>query len=287
MVNLHSNSTAHNTAMSLSGFSQLTADIHLYSPVDASPGHLVILCTWMGALDKHIAKYIALHKALIPSASILLLKSHVGSMISPYKSQQRALSPATLPVFNLLMQCQQDNVAPQILLHIFSNGGINSATHLLINLERETRVPLPLVGIICDSVPTGAGYRKTYNAFMYSFPTNFPLSPLAAALAIHTLLILLFLSVALGRYEHPEDFWRGAILDAKLVGGCRRIAYVASKADKLTGWRDVVEHAEVARGSGWGVRQVILEGTGHCNHLSGEPGIYGEVVEAMWEGVEL
>ncbi|KAL1597349.1 hypothetical protein SLS60_008933 [Paraconiothyrium brasiliense] len=271
--------------MALNGFSKLAPDIYLYTPQDAETGHLVILGTWMGAANKYIEKYIDLHKKQMPTASILLLKSQVSSMIRPYTKQQQAIEPAMSPVLSLLAQSNSSNVPPRIFLHIFSNGGINSATHLLIDLERKRKAPLPLVGILCDSVPTGAGYWKTYNAFMYSFPARFPAS-IAASTAVHTLLILLFLSVAMGRYENPEDFWRKAILDTKLIDS-KRICYVASKADKQTDWRDVVAHAEMARAKGWGVKKVILEDTPHCNHLKKDPQMYYDVLELMWTEAKL
>ncbi|KAF2788840.1 hypothetical protein K505DRAFT_328642 [Melanomma pulvis-pyrius CBS 109.77] len=120
---------------------------------------------------------------------------------------------------------------------------------------------------------------------MYSFPQKF-LTNLAASAMVHTLLILLFLSVSMGRYEHPEDFWRKAILDKSLIDS-NRICYVASKADKQTYWRDVVAHAGIARGQGWNTKEVILEDTPHCNHLKNDPQLYHSIVALMWEGGEI
>lgn len=266
--------------MALNAFSRLASDAYLYTPQNAEAGHLVILCTWMGAADQYIAKYISLHKKQIPTASILLLKSQVSSMIKPYAKQQQAIEPAMSPVLKVL-----EHSSPRILLHVFSNGGINSATHLLIDLERKRNTSLPLVGIICDSVPTGAGYWKTYSAFMHSFPSRFPVS-VAASTAVHVLLVLLFLSIAMGRYENPEDFWRKSILDERLIA-TKRICYIASKADKQTDWRDVVAHAEIARGRGWGIKEIILEDTPHCNHLKKDPQLYHDAVELIWTDATL
>jgi hypothetical protein len=253
--------------MALDGFVKLAPEILLYTPPNAAIGQLVILGTWMGAADKYIAKYVELHKKQLPTASILLLKSGVSSMISPYKKQQAAIEPAMIPILSLLEQCKESKIEPRILLHIFSNGGINSATHLLIDLNRKRKAPMPLI------------------AFMYSFPQRFPTS-IAASSMVHTLLILLFLSVAMGRYENPEDFWRKAVLDKSLIDS-NRVAYVASKADKQTDWRDVVSHAEVARKQGWEVKEIILEDTPHCNHLKKDPQMYHDLATRMWEGHEL
>ena len=107
---------------------------------------------------------------------------------------------------------------------------------------------------------------------MYSFPQQFATN-IAVASMVHTLLILLFRSDAMGRYENPEDFWRKAVLDKSLIDS-NRMAYMASKADKQTDWRDVVAHAEIARKQGWDVKEIILESTPHCNHLKKDPQMY-------------
>lgn len=267
--------------MAIEGFVSLAPNIQMYSPPNAMVGQLVILATWMGAADKHIAKYTTLYKNLIPTARILLLKSVVSSMISPYKKQQAALEPAASAVHEILEEVAGNpQVKPHVLLHMFSNGGINSGTLLLLDLHRKRKQAMPLVGLICDSVPTGAGYWKTYSAFKYSFPQGFPANIIASS-AIHVLLILLFASIYAGRYEHPEDFWRRSILDDKLVDS-KRICYIASKADKLTDWKDVVAHADTARNKGWEVKEIIYEDTPHCNHLAKDPHAYEGAITSVW-----
>lgn len=90
----------------------------------------------------------------------------------------------------------------------------------------------------------------------------------------------------MGRYEIPEALWRRAILDTTLVES-KRICYVASKADKIIDWRDVVAHADSARAKGWEVKELIMEDTLHCNHMEKNPQMYHEVVELMWSGEKL
>jgi hypothetical protein len=63
-----------------------------------------------------------------------------------------------------------------------------------------------------------------------------------------------------------KPFWWAAILNKSLVCS-NKIACVASKADNLTDWRDVVTHAELASKEGWGVKEVISEVTLRCNHI--------------------
>ncbi|KAK8109345.1 hypothetical protein PG984_015146 [Apiospora sp. TS-2023a] len=273
--------------MALPGFVQLGPNILLYTPSEHRVGQLIILCSWMGAGDKHIGKYTDIYRQRAPGAKILLLKSVVGSMISSYASQQRAMAPAQQAVCHVLNEhlgAGSASEKPRILLHVMSNGGANSATNLLVGLEQELKAPLPVVGVLCDSTPNASSYTNTCNAFMYSFPYGFPASLVAAAF-VHVTISLLYMWIAMGN-EAPEDYWRRSILDEKLMH-CQRACYIASKADKLTDWRDVVSHAAEARENGWVTREIIVDDTPHCNHISKHEEAYVDAVSDVWEGREL
>jgi hypothetical protein len=267
--------------MALEGFVEIASDIYIFTPPNPRKGELVILATWMGAADKHSAKYAAIYQKLIPTCRILLLKSVVGTMISSYRKQERAMESAANAVHEIIEECEDvPEAKPHILLHMFSNGGMNSATNLLVDLSRKRRKSTPLVGLICDSTPTGSSYRKAYASFRYSFPQQFPIN-VFASLLIHTILILLYASIYAGRYDHPQDYWRKSILDKNLVGS-NSLCYIASKADKLTDWRDVIAHAETARSEGWDVRDIIYDDTPHCNHLNKDPQAYENAISEIW-----
>ncbi|XXG96266.1 hypothetical protein Hte_002547 [Hypoxylon texense] len=280
--------------MPLDGFIKLGPNIFLYTPPEYQAGRLVVLCTWLGAADKHIAKYADVYRTKAPNAKILLLKSVVGSMISSYSRQRKAMKPAELAVCQVLDECGYLQSAggtkgsrnkPQILLHLMSNGGANSATNFLVDFNQRFKIRLPLVGLMCDSTPNASSYRKTCRAFMYSFPYSFPLSLVTSAF-VHVTITLLYLSIAMGRYEAPEDYWRKSILNAELIEN-ERACYIASKADKMTDWRDVASHAEEARGKGWDVKEIMFDDTPHCNHIGKNKDIYSSAVAAVWEGNKL
>ncbi|KAI1804892.1 hypothetical protein F4811DRAFT_256664 [Daldinia bambusicola] len=270
--------------MPLEGFVELASHIFLYTPSDYKTGQLVLFCPWLGAADKHMAKYADIVRRVAPNAKVLLLKSYVSDMITSYSMQERNMKPAVHAVCQLLEECE-GITKPRILLYVMSNGGINSATHLLVMLDRRLKKPLPLIGVMCDSNPTGSSYMKTCRAFWYSFPTRFP-HIILATVCIHVIVSLLYMSIAMGRYEAPEDYWRKAILDDRLISN-KRIAYIASKADKITVWRDVSSHAEQARKKGWEVREFILEDTPHCNHISKYERLYVNTVADLWKGKKL
>ncbi|PVH91330.1 hypothetical protein DM02DRAFT_546041, partial [Periconia macrospinosa] len=231
--------------MSLHDFVRFGPHIFLYTPPEYRVGHLIILCTWMGAADKHIDKYIKIYRQQVPTAKILLLRSVVWSMIDSYSSQQRAMIPAQQVVCDILkehgdLENGSANEKPRILLHMMSNGGVNSATNMLTVLEKRLRAPLRLVGVVCDSAPNSSSYSKTCTAFKHSFSSGFPLNLITTAF-IHVVIALLYLWIAVGN-EAPEDYWRRSVLDEKMIE-CKRICYIASKIDKITDWKDVVSHA--------------------------------------------
>ncbi|KAK8091430.1 hypothetical protein PG997_001791 [Apiospora hydei] len=277
--------------MALQGFVELSPNILLYTPSEHLVGHLIVLCTWMGAADKHIAKYADIYRQKAPGAKILLLKSAVGSMVSSYASQRRAMRPAQQVVCQLLQEHYSlqrggasSNEQPRILLHMMSNGGANSATNLLVDLEGRLQAPIPVVGLICDSTPNASSWKNTCHAFMYSFPCGFPVNILTTAF-VYATITLLYVWIAMGN-EPPEDYWRRSVLDGKLVR-CRQVCYVASKIDKMTDWRDVVSHAAVARKMGWMTKEIIVDDTPHCNHISKHEEVYVNAVSNVWEGRDI
>ena len=108
---------------------------------------------------------------------------------------------------------------------------------------------------------------------------------LIAAAFVHITITLLYLWIAMGN-EAPEDYWRRSVLEEKLLT-CKQVCYIASKADKLTEWRDVVSHADEARRKGWATKEIIVDDTPHCNHISKHEQAYVEAVSDVWEGRQL
>ena len=305
---------AHDGATSVRGDSPLAKFHHigprtsLYIP----PSHpesdsLIILCTWLGAGRKHIAKYAAMYQRLAPTARILLIESEVSILVSSYARQRRALQPAIRIV-------QESSEHSRVLLHIFSNGGCNTATQLLLDLREKRGKPLSLIGLIVDSAPALGTYRKEHEAMMLSLPKGFA-AQLAGYVAVSTLLRMLHVWIAAGN-ENPSNLMRRVLLDKTYVRGAQlvqtetlpgyerdnsfsngraletdrdsglglRICYLYSKADALVDWRDIVAHAELAKkNEGWEVQEVEFEGTPHCRHYVGNEARYEGAVVSMWE----
>ncbi|KAF2829961.1 indole-diterpene biosynthesis protein-like protein PaxU [Ophiobolus disseminans] len=263
--------------MSTPSFTTLTPSISLHTPSPHTSGHLIILCTWLGARTQHISKYISAYTSIAPAAKILLIQSSLRSITSPYATQRRVIQPAASVVRAVLNETK----SPKIMLHTFSNGGPNAATQLLLVLREQRNEALPLVGVICDSGPAAGEYWRNYNAMVLSLPAG--VARVLGAVVVHGILILLAASVWMGRYEKLEVLIRRTLLSKEFVM-CGRICYVYSKEDRMTWWEDVVGHAGMARGMGWEVDEWCVEGTAHCNHLSKDVEGYVDRMRGMWEG---
>lgn len=265
-------------------FDSLGPRMSLYSPPDPAPGQLVILCTWLGAGKKHIAKYAGGYRGIAPGAKILLIESSVLIIASPYTRQWEAIKPAAEVVLAVLAESRNASVKPNIMIHTFSNGGTNSATQLLIVLQHQLRYALPVTGIMCDSGPARGTYRKSFQSMLLSLPKGL-IWRIIGPIIIVFVTNVLFGSQLIG-WEKPERIYRRTLLDQKFVN-CRRICYAFSKADTHVDWDDITSHAEEARQKAWDVRELEFDGTPHCNHISKYRVEYFQAMSRVWAGEAL
>ena len=301
----------------LNDFVELGPRTSLFTPQKPSHGQLIVLCTWLGAAHKHIFKYTSLYKGIAPGARILLVESNIRSITSSYVKQREAIKPAVSAALDTLAECgifssnttqvandshhtssssNTNKATPQILLHVFSNGGTTTATQLLLVLNAHLNVPLPLVGLLCDSCPAKGTYWRSYDAMVLSLPNNLA-TQLLGALVCHCILVMLYTWIACGN-ENPASLHRRTMLDGEMVsasGGegnvdlgkkkaMGRVCYFYSKADRMCLWSDIKDHANDARRLGWDVSEVIFEGSGHCAHFSMDKEKYADAVKSIWGG---
>ncbi|KAI0502808.1 indole-diterpene biosynthesis protein-like protein PaxU [Xylaria bambusicola] len=284
------------------GYARLGPDISLYTPEQPKIGQLVIICPSIGiAKTRYVCDYESLYRNSAPRAKILILSPTKSGMLSSYQKQEDAMKPAADAICDILNECDRlqsavggsknSHTRPRILLHAIGNGGFNSATNLLVALERRTKRNLPLVGLICDSAPGGASYTKACRALTYSFitdlTTDFPTGILRWVL-VHAVLSIVYLFIAFTRYEAPGAYWRKSILDKKLID-CNKVYYFASIDDKVTDWRDVLSHAKQARQQGWEVKELLYDYTPHCGHIRREKQRinYEDAIYYLWEGKKI
>ncbi|KAL4904448.1 hypothetical protein BDW74DRAFT_30945 [Aspergillus multicolor] len=271
----------------LTGFSRLTSQISLYtSPAQPShPPTLIILCPWLFAAPRHIAKYTQLYQSTLPSADILLIQPVVGDMVWTTDSKQlHHLMPAVAAIDAFLDTTSHNH---HLVIHAFSNAGSHAAVQLAeayrtAHHDPSTDRQLPLTGLILDSSPGAPSALLSANAMILSLPRAAVIRALGAALIYAVVAIVAVLDF-LGVYENVISKTRRVLNTPSscfLVPGVRRV-YLFSRADVMVLAGDVLGHAEEARrlirlgagsgnedGSKYMIRTVEFMGSGHVGHFT-------------------
>jgi len=258
----------------------LSNTIRLYRPSSAEKGtttdygtgpEMVILCTWFRALPKHIAKYIEAHRQRYPQAQILVLESTVGDMMyTPYSVQRNRM----IPVVDLLKGIAAAN--QEILLHIFSNGGSNSAVQLAEAWRARQSSPFPATSMVLDSCPGSPSLKLAADAVVSSTPKS---SHWWAIIFAWTVVVpFVAFPVLLGGMNVVASL-RERLNDTQLFSTKTRRVYLCSSTDLMVPQEDVVSHCESARSIGFGVELVDFDGSAHVSHVMKDPSRYWSAID--------
>ncbi|CCF40307.1 hypothetical protein CH063_02320 [Colletotrichum higginsianum] len=269
----------------LPAMQELSPTTFLYDPpsavLDPNSPRLIVIFSWMSAQDVHIAKYTSRYMALYPSASILLVKCPFIHTLST-RISKRQIKPA-VPVVRSLADAAPAAFSgggqPQLLLHVFSNGGATNYAKFLelyADADRAGRLALPPHVTLYDSCPGGFHWMRSYRALSASMPRV--LAPLA-----HVFIGWFWLfHVPLGRIGFFGKMW-AALRQKALLGSEKRRAYLYSKEDEMIHWADVERHAEEAKENGFNVRKERFDGSQHVAHAKLNPSRYWGLVKEMWD----
>ena len=240
---------------------------------------LIVLCSWMGAASRPISKYVTGYQALYPSAQILLLKNELVDIFRPTPSHLSRLPPV------LAVVRSNSSTDGKILLHCFSNGGANIATHLALLHNRRTGQPLPVTAVILDSCPgLATGPADGVKGFMSAFPAH-KFSAVVRFLVFCAAWVLMLILFGLQRLTGGEGIIPGLrrrLNDPELIPNGSTRSYIYSDTDELVLAMDVEAHATEAEAKGWQVRREKFVGTGHVAHAMKEPQRYWGVVEETY-----
>ncbi|KAK4139926.1 uncharacterized protein C8A04DRAFT_32567 [Dichotomopilus funicola] len=322
-----SNSPATPPSRPLGSMTRLAPCVYIYRPEspavatseDLTPASskrtpkLIILATWMGARDPHIAKYLVQYQALFPTAPILLLRSEARHFLRPGGNDREFVAAvpfvrSIFPEIGTSTTASSNTVQPELHLHAWSNGGAASLHHLRAGLclpasgttstSNTNTNTLPPYTLLLDSSPGTFRYGPAYLAFTAGLTgrtTRFLLAPVFHALCAWYWLI----HVVIGRGKTGPLAVVGAALNwngggdndgngkGKGVAQAElRRTYVYGEGDKLVDWRDVEAHAAEAERKGFMVRREKFEGSAHVAHVRVDADRYWRVVTETWEGVE-
>ncbi|KAL2117357.1 hypothetical protein VTJ04DRAFT_9525 [Mycothermus thermophilus] len=281
------------------------------------PPKLILIATWMGARDPHIAKYLAQYRVMFPSSPILLLRSEQHHFFRP-ANRVAELAPA-LDVFRSIFpgastgkpaESTADTGAsrrPELLIHAFSNGGATSVFTFRRGLAGgNANFRLPPYALILDSAPGTFRYWPSYTAFTVGVARG-PLwrwllvAPFVHMLCMwywaryvlqHRLTVLLRRGLAMQLKQRHQYRQGGPIMevraglnDASARATEVRRTYLYGVRDALVDWRDVEAHAEEAERVGFAcVRRERLEEGEHVALVRTDAERYWRVVKETWDG---
>lgn len=262
------------------GFTYLTDSVSFYHPqnqtsvdhkINKPSPSLVVLCSWMGAAPKHIAKYTSGYQLLFPQTSILLLQCSVSAISYSAKKQSQLLQPARAVI--------QTFTNGPIVLHAFSNGGGTIACHLTTQLRAELGNDAIIWDkIILDCLPSIPTVSSAVDAFAFSLPKNPVLNTLGRWIIRILFFSYLVLVVKIAGREDGITWIRRVLNDEAVFSRDAPRLYLYSKGDELVQDWAVKEHAEQARKEGYKVKEQRWEKGRHC-------GLVVEDREKYWEMV--
>lgn len=238
----------------------------------------IVLAFWMNAPPRALAKYVVGYRRVAPAARIIfvLTSSNDFMLRITSSSQQARVAPA--------VEAIRTSTYPDkpVFLHMFSNGGVSTTTHLLAAYKKLTGKSLHISSMIIDSAPGMATVSAAMKAFSFAFPRMWILRFLSK-MVLYTFLILHSVFRKLTRTLDAVARAREAINDGRLLTGvgpegCPERCYIYSDADELVDWKDVELHASDAEDKGWLVHREKFLGTPHVGHMRVDPERYWTIV---------
>ncbi|OMP84217.1 Transmembrane protein 53 [Diplodia seriata] len=289
----------------LPDFQRLNHKTYLYDPATCGTGRqrttpgsssgtdtpsLILVCSWMDALPRHVAKYTTYYRTLYPASPILLVTSATADFFFNTSSRQRReLAPALAAIRSYVPAPPTTNSTAAngcgggLLVHALSNGGCGHLAMLSAQYRHLTNgAPLPARSIIYDSAPGRSRFAQGLAAMSLSLPPS-PFIRLPLQLVLAVLLVLCFHVPPLFGVRTAATSMRDVLNDAAYVCAEAPRLYVYSSADAVILAGDVEEHAEEARARGLRVERAVFEGSAHVGHMRMEPERYWELVATAWE----
>ncbi|KAI1813824.1 hypothetical protein GGS20DRAFT_577307 [Poronia punctata] len=278
---------------------RLTSYVFTYEPssersssssVTTNPTHpkLVILAGWMDAQDVHLAKYVSHYQMTYPNTPILLVKFFLREAVMTAKATS-AVEPALWYLQSMIEAGTLSSAKPgstnnpEMLVHLFSNGGSTSMQKMYVGYKRLFGQTFPPHAAVYDSCPGMHAFASSYNALMASFPSGLVRSIFSPFIVLMILATWIWYT-PLG-FLAGEDFLtkNARILnDPALVKQTNR-TYIYGKADMMVDWRHVEDHARRASCKGFRVRTESFDYSPHVAHMKTDRQRYWSIVDQTWK----
>lgn len=266
---------------------RLSPIVSLHKPdgaPDPSAPKLITLFTWMAAQEPHIAKYVAGYQALYPSSSILVIRCPLENVVLRGKPR-REVGPAVSALRSILPEGGEGSgKEPEMILHLFSNGGCTMFQHFMNVLrdeagERQKGGELPRHVCLMDSCPGAFDWTRAHKAISAGFPAW--MSPF-----VHLIIAFqLFTSLFAEPVGTKGGRWGLVLNEPAVLSVQERRAYLYADGDEMVDPRHVERHAEEAKeGLGGAVKMLNFGSSRHVAHARTDPERYWGAVKEVWEG---
>ncbi|OAA63998.1 hypothetical protein ISF_04707 [Cordyceps fumosorosea ARSEF 2679] len=256
---------------------------------------LILMSTWMGARENHIAKYVQGYRVIFPTSRILVAQCPFTHVVMPFLAWTQ-IRPA-VPILKEVVDAESrewlkkddssvltgKSTTPRVLIHAFSNGGISTTLFLYNALKRSLggSFVLPQHVFIFDSCPGTFKWRNTARAIMQILPRW-------SSPAVHALLFCVWLFYRVVPVLQPrQNVNSRTIRNPRFQEFEVRRTYLYGTADKMIPPTDVEYEAGLAAEAGFHVRLERFEDATHVAIPMSHPERYWRVVEESWYGDEL
>ena len=283
-----------------SSIEHLSENSYIYKPrsqpdsSDASPNpsitlqapNLILLFSWTGAHPKHIAKYTSGYIDRFPSTPIIVIQTSINDLIYRTSAKKRR---SLLPAINAITA--SPSLQSNILLHAFSEGGSSTSVHFAKAFLAATKRRLPITAKVLDSCPGTLHFTSLAKTARNTVPNN-PTAQVLGSLVAYTIIASYWTTfLVVGNredVEDPKDLYyktKVSLNDPKLWNTMAPRAYLFSKADKLIGWKSVLEHARSSELRGTPVFVEVFDKSAHCAHIRAPEDAtrYWKCVQKVWD----
>ncbi|OAA79833.1 hypothetical protein LEL_03319 [Akanthomyces lecanii RCEF 1005] len=255
---------------------------------------LILLSTWMGARENHIAKYVQGYRVTFPTSRILVAQCPFTHVVLPFLAWTQ-IRPA-VPILKEVVdsesrQASKDDAssvltgtstAPRVLIHAFSNGGVSTTLFLYNALKRSLggTFSLPQHVFIFDSCPGTFRWRNTARAIMKILPRW-------SSPAVHAVLFSVWLFYRIVPVLQPrQNVNSRTIRNPRFQEFEVRRTYLYGTEDHMIPPTDVEYEAGLAAEAGFNVRLERFEDATHVAIPMLHPERYWRVVKESWHGEE-
>lgn len=258
-------------------------DPHQESPTPGNEPQLILILSWMGARQVHISKYAPQYRKIYPSSRILIAQCPLNHVVFPWRTR-RDLSPA-LPYLRGMSERQQKadeagDTSPKMLIQMFPNGGIHTASYLrnMLRGRQPHGTPvLPRYVLVFDSCPGYFRWMSSYNALMQILPWW-------SGPVVHSIIAMVCFYHFLRRLPAIQNRNARALRSPRLLARETRRTYLYGTEDDLILWQDVEDNARKAEEAGFTIRLEKFVGAKHVDIMRAEPERYWKAIHSSWVG---